>query len=704
MSEIDINKYLTENQEYLKNNSHIEVEPKLPKATEQSVDDYLELEKFREDNKGLVGQAKTFFGQAADEALFGAPEIAVQNLADPKTKRKIEILKEENPISNTLGGIAGFAGSLAVGGPLLKAAGVAGKAAGKTAAEVAGKVISDGLAKRAIETGVRLGTEGAIYSAPTALTEAVTGNPKGAVERIVAGGAGNALIGGLINGGGKFKEYLAQRPAKFLREKAEQLAENATGATAKQLEKFKPGSGGELLDRGLVGFGDNAENIAEKVTAVKQANGKQIGSVLKNLDEQGARISKTEMMDSLRASVNKLEEDGSQGPIARQLKTIIEDIGNSPLDEYTLTQAEKIKRGFQGRSNYMDPDSTKAVKEAASVFQKGVEKSAVERSPDLADQFQEAKRLYGLFSPIEEAAQRRANQLNQHPFGGFLDMTTAAGGMMTGNPLMGAALPIARRQLAPRVSSSLAVTANAMSKYLKNADGALGEAQKAFMGTFPGARASVTNKLSDYTASYFDKLGEDLSEIENNPEAFLDYVQPQVEALGDIHPEAAGLYTQQIQDVMSYIKKSIPQNPNSVSTPFRKNTWKPTDLQVSKFNRIKKAALQPQSVLEDLSKGILSSDSVNTVRDLYPEYSKAMDEKIIELLQNNPKLTYPQKQQIQLLLKTNYLPEYEPKAIKSLQGNLAIKDQEQQQTQSTGKPINVPNISTDLNKALNPNK
>ena len=80
--------------------------------------------------------------------------------------------------------------------------------------------------------------------------------------------------------------------------------------------------------------------------------------------------------------------------------------------------------------------------------------------------------------PIADAAEKRALQQNQHPFGGFLDtntlatgaLGTAAGGIGSGDLStgLGAGLALAagRRFVAPKIGSSLAVTFDKVSKQL----------------------------------------------------------------------------------------------------------------------------------------------------------------------------------------------------------------------------------------------
>jgi hypothetical protein len=131
-------------------------------------------------------------------------------------------------------------------------------------------------------------------------------------------------------------------------------------------------------------------------------------------------------------------------------------------DSVPISQAESIKRGFQNSANYnSSPMDLSISKEAASVYQKAVEDAAVAADPKTADLFMAQKKAYGLLSPVEEAAAKRASTLNQSPHGGLLDTAT----MLAGEGIAGVpgaiAAPIARKAIATRIAPALATTANA---------------------------------------------------------------------------------------------------------------------------------------------------------------------------------------------------------------------------------------------------
>lgn len=267
--------------------------------------------------------------------------------------------------------------------------------------------------------------------------------------------------------------------SKLFRGKAEKLAENATGATAKQAEKFAEGAGGELLDRGFVRAGDSPENISKRLTKELEKSGSEINNVLKALDEKGVTANVDNVVDELNKKIVELSKNSSKGAEVKKIQSIIDDIIATGESKIPISLAEETKRGFRKQSgNWLDPEQGAAAKKAYLGYRDEAERAAKEASPELADIFKKEKETYGLVAPIEEAASRRAEQLKQQPWAGLLDTAGfGVGGAILGDdPYSGAAIgAVGRRLVGPRLSSTSAVTLNKVSKILKKNPDALGK-------------------------------------------------------------------------------------------------------------------------------------------------------------------------------------------------------------------------------------
>jgi hypothetical protein len=278
--------------------------------------------------------------------------------------------------------------------------------------------------------------------------------------------AGENATVGLVNG----KAFSKILPKKGLASKAEQLAENATGATAAQSQKYADNAGRELLDRGIVAFGDTPEKIAEKSgLLIKQAE-RTIDSTLKALDKQGVTVSVDNIVTNLEQKAAQLASDPSQAPVVRKLKTLINDIIETGNSKIKPSDAEITKRGYNKIArNWLDPEQGQAGKIAYLAYRDAVEQSAQIVDPSLAKEFIGAKKVYALMNPIVDAAERRAAQLNQQPMGGLLDVASAGAGGAVAGPIgviAGVGTAAARRSIAPRLSSSMAVIVDEAAKKL----------------------------------------------------------------------------------------------------------------------------------------------------------------------------------------------------------------------------------------------
>jgi hypothetical protein len=190
------------------------------------------VREYVEENKGLKGAAKVALGKFADEAALGIPGLVYEKTGDPLEVAKWEALKKEHDSASALGSITGFGAGLVLGAPLFKGAAVAGQAAERVVAkqlaaagvEKGSQSIAKDILARMATKGAAMGAEGAVISAPYALTEAALGDPEQAGETLLMGaGIGSALglAGGILSKpfeklSGAIKEGVGRTKEKLL--------------------------------------------------------------------------------------------------------------------------------------------------------------------------------------------------------------------------------------------------------------------------------------------------------------------------------------------------------------------------------------------------------------------------------------------------------------------------------------------------------
>lgn len=350
-----------------------------------------------------------------------------------------------------------------------------------------------------IAPGAGVLTKGAILGGTMGLGNSEADNV-GDLTKDTAVGAGLGAGAGLLADKviapaiGKVSNYIGGK----LGDAAEKLATNSTGATGVQSAKFAPNAGRELLDRGLVRFGDNASNVAARTEGAMNSATSAIDDSLKALDAKGVTASADNVVAELEKKIAALEKDPSQTGVVQKLKGIVDNIITTGESKVKISAAEQTKRGFnKAAGNWMDPEAGQAGKQAYLSYMKEVEGAANAADPALAQKFTDAKKTFGLLAPIQEAAERRSLQQTQSPLGGLGDMAAAAtGGGIAGIPGAIAGV-IGKKVIAPRLSSSMAVTADAISKKLLQSPQMLQLSQQS-----PAAFQMLVNKLESQAGTF----------------------------------------------------------------------------------------------------------------------------------------------------------------------------------------------------------
>lgn len=364
---------------------------------------------------GLRGLAQGASMGFIDEATGGLEALWEKAKGDPttfgelyKTKRdesraNYEQAQKDNPLTYGAGQIGGAIGTAFV--PGLGGANIA-----------------------------KLGALGAAQGLGASEADLTEGDVTGAARDVAIGGAlgaGAGVAGNLISKGlskaAPAVRNVFSKGANKLDEVAEALAVKATGATGNQASKFAPNAGRELLDQKLVKFGDTAYDIAERVGQRHQTAGKVIGESLEELENRGVKASVDDVVRSLESQVDELSKTPGNEKIVKQLKDQIDNLYNRGESNIGIKTAEEAKRNFQGQTNYFsDEAEKKATGRLANAFKNEVEKVATKADPQLAQKFIDEKNAFGLLSPIKEAAEKRAMQQAQSPFGGLTDIITGA--------------------------------------------------------------------------------------------------------------------------------------------------------------------------------------------------------------------------------------------------------------------------------------
>lgn len=373
-----------------------------------------------------------------------------------------------------------YTGGNIAGGLLVPIPGGVAKTAGKAALQGAG-----------------LGAAAGLGSSDADLTKGEYG--RAAVDTLVGGVTGAAGGAGghyLAEGAGKIAPYIANHlptredVAAPLRAFAERRAYKAAGPMLKDYRVLQRQGGldraqeigRELLDSGAVSFGDNVENIAEKLTPIRQEAGRDVGRVIDDIDRVlPGPISRGKLADRIQTELlDPLLQTNFPGD-AQRIRTLRQQVNalranaNQPL---SMRGLEALKRSYDPLAKFdtATPNAVRdAIRDVRGVVQRHSEDAASLVDPDLAHQFQRAKERFSLLAPAEDMAsdqalRRQANRMVSPSdymagmAGELKDASQQPGG------LTGMAWAWAHKQLRERGNAAAAVAVDALANLIHDPD------------------------------------------------------------------------------------------------------------------------------------------------------------------------------------------------------------------------------------------
>jgi hypothetical protein len=439
--------------------------------------------------QGLFGESPTEMAAKAkadgiDIGNMPSTREELYKQARNESRQEFADAQAANPMSYGAGGLAG--------GMLLPGLG---------ASAGLGKIAAMGAAQGAAYGAGASEEEDAKKVALDSLIGAGIGGAGGAVAKL----GGDFIANKAIPAAGKAIGKLGDS----LRGSAEKFAVKATGATGKQAGNFADDAGRELLDRDLVRIFDTPEDIAGRVGGAVDDAGAGIERILQGLDDNGVEASVMQVTAGIRDKIDELSQTPGNEKIIRQLQGELDSLMERGQSRLPIGQAEVAKRNYQAQTNYASPEAEKKASAIlARAFKDETEAAATAANPAAGKAFQEEKRLFGLLKPVQEAAEQRASTLSQSPFGGLGDAAASAAGASAVGPvgLVGA---VGRRLVAPRLSSMMAVSTDAIANVARSAPQKLGKFSQVIQNASqrgPQAVAATHFMLQQSNQEYRERL------------------------------------------------------------------------------------------------------------------------------------------------------------------------------------------------------
>lgn len=289
-------------------------------------------------------------------------------------------------------------------------------------------------------------------------------------------------------------------------------------------------------------------------------------------------------------------------------------------------QTNALREWFEAAQDFAREVEASSTHVPEAVFDRAGIDSLIEKSRGIAA---DAEKKLALESKVRQAARLDDIGMNMFPKTAGAAMGAVLGGLPGAGIGAGAAQagvqlltmrnnPIAMAKTLARVEGFALGPAKAMGKaiddMIKKAAPASGALKR---GIGEATKQIIDSDKDDYEE--FKKTQKRLAQNVASGEARAAELQEGWSKLGEHAPKTqAALISKQLE-IDRFLLSKAPTNPfvNTATNPAA-TFWRPPDSQLSAFKRYQRAATNPLSVVQDAAKGVVTKESVETFKTLYP--------------------------------------------------------------------------------------
>jgi hypothetical protein len=178
----------------------------------------------------------------------------------------------------------------------------------------------------------------------------------------------------------------------------------------------------------------------------------------------------------------------------------------------------------------------------------------------------------------------------------------------------------------------------------------------------------------------FKRVSEELSRLESI-EAKTELLSKRMETLNQVAPETAAELAAKVTNGIEFLREKLPVDPKEglyYNPAFSK--WKPSKLQLAKFERYASAVEDPMSVIESFGKGVVDREGIETLQVVYPElYSQLQTSVIDRITSMKEPLSYQKRLELKSVLGINLDPALQSDKINMLQNTFVAQEMAKQQ-------------------------
>jgi len=393
-------------------------------------------------------------------------------------------------------------------------------------------------------------------------------------------------------------------------------------------------------------------------------------------------------------------------------KLIVADRPVTARELLDLKRATSENIKFQKKPGTLTA-AEKALSKAVTSFDDGIEELVKKNDPALKNAWRENNLEVSTLIDVIEPLKRKAGRDIKRPFAGVGNLTAVGGGAVVGGPVgaaIGAGLSPVFRDYR---NYGILYAENAMKKIANGLDSIPGALKSQIdKGKRVGFRKANTEVAKQRTSTALragtrllgDTQPERLKEYERIRERVLqfsedpEYAASQVgEVTGTLSetgaPQIAEAFARKNALMAQYFGAQVPKSTRP-DTPYYKTKHVPSDTELSRFERKLRVIQNPFTVVQDLEQGSLTSEAVDTLKNVYPALFRRIQGKVIDsLMEEKENVPYETRLQLALILEEPTDPSLEN--IGMYQQTFAQEEQEQQQPSGN---MDIPSIETETQR------
>lgn len=663
----------------------------------------------------------------SDQFLVKSGLANADQLKEIKERNELASLTGE--AAGTIAPLLVPGGAATAPGAIAKVSTLAEKSLAKVLAEQGSKSIAKSIVAKTLPKAAGSAVEGAAYGIGQLISEDALGTSKLNAENALANAGIGALLGGSV--GGLFAAPASLLPivekgaskikstatSKFA--KATDPAEAALdlyGFTPTQRAKLKAKNAAFVedlpqwtADKAKLGIFTNSEKLRNNLQELKINSGNKISSIISTIDniaekEAGILPSAKSVYAGIASNIDStiLQEykniPGYKSQLApvKDLKSEFIELAKQPGD-VKVKDLHNLRQKIDSLIKFDKQPGTYTLKEKAlndirhllndeisNLAEKATLADKQKSFGSLLDELKQANKDYSYVSRILPNIDKKIEKDSAKKALGISDMLAIGSGEILHEGLGGLAV-LGKKFLESDLRRRVTIL-SAIEKQNKQTENFIKSSVEDFLKSkkFINAAKSGTssilikskfsedskNRRPTSKEDAFKNLSERIAEYTANPEKLEKILTTRMFGLNQAAPNTALEVSSTAVKGLTFLNSKLPKPAADLVNKniFTKRTYKPSEIELSKFSRYLEAVENPLSAISDLKNGTLTSEKVEAVKEVYPELYAKMQQMTMESVQNSKEqIPYNKRLQLGILLDIPTDESLKPENIAGLQ-------------------------------------